>query len=213
MPIQIAKESFGHFKEKYFYIYKAQGGQGLEGHISEAHPTLGFFFLPSTTLTRLREKPPMCPCIRNTSTAIYSCAGGALSGVFGIRKRGCASGSWSGNGHSHPVCQIISVLGQLQDTFFSYQIAPWLFLNAVGPLATTVKGTRPGSNISVLNSVPMLSASHRLRSLGEQGPARSPGFVSPTAIGVSSDEGRDVCVCPSCYTVVRCVLLGKLDVC
>lgn len=153
----------------------------------------------------------MCPCIRNTSTAIYSCAGGAPSGVWGIRKRGCAFVSWSGNGHSHPVCQIISVLGHLQDTFFSYQT--WLFLNAVGPFATPVKGTRPGLSVSVLNSVLLLGASHRLRSQGEQGPARSPGFVSPTAIGVSSDERRDVCVCPSCYTVVRCILLGKLDVC
>lgn len=54
---------------------------------------------------------------------MYSCVGGAPSDVLGIRKSGCASGSWCGNGHSHPVCQIISVLKQLQDTFFSYQMA------------------------------------------------------------------------------------------
>lgn len=44
--------------------------------------------------------------------------------LFWIRKRGCASHSWSGNGYKHPLWQAsLTILRQLQVTFFSSQIA------------------------------------------------------------------------------------------
>lgn len=68
--MEIAKESLVHFEEKYIYIYRTQGGQGLAEHISEAQPTLRLFLVPSMTQPRLGEKPcvlasetPPQPCI------------------------------------------------------------------------------------------------------------------------------------------------------